>query len=856
MIAPAGATCGRGDDISQVTESRGVVSHSDVARPMGPADDALDRLAALGPDVAVCCLYRSATHVAVPDVLARRLPGARWVQTDRHPLSLIEPADHQRAHRAWLHACQGHERVGRCTLRVVEDLAEAGGVVVAPTGRYTATLVDLIGVDGLDVVVFAFTAPDHALMEDRRDPDEATDEAMSSGFLAATHFRLRVAREGTVSGGTMNVAEVLGTPLVDLLGRHCLSMVHPEDWQQAEEAWNEVLDADGNAVHSRSRLRVADGSWHWFDATSWNVLDVPQLASVITDFRDVNDLVESELARAKTAQEHSRLLSVFDEIDEMVLVVKLGVGVIYANRAGRSIFEQDPIGHLLVDHVNADVRAFIMREVLPALEEMKRWQGDLEAMINGEARTLALTATPVGWAPFGGLLEPDGEGIHVGIIMRDVTAERNHARELDRHARRDSLTGLPNRLALMEHLARLAGAGDPEGEISVCFVDLDNLKVVNDGLGHRSGDRLLQATSAAILETAPPFVARFGGDEFVTVAVDKSAQDATADAQQILAALARVHIEGVVSQVTASVGVAACRRADLDPERLLGDADVAMYAAKHQGRARVAVFDAALRATATRRFELGNGLRHALEAQALEIALQPIFALETGELAGLETLARWPLAEPSEFIPVAEDVGLIGVLGKWVLESGLDALVALDDAGRAGPGVSVSVNVAAGQLLDPSFPDTVFQAVAERGITPSRLVLELTETALIDPRSDTAHVLESLHAAGIRLALDDFGSGYSSLAYLRRYPIDILKLDNTYTHSLITDEETRVITESVVAMAARLGLQVVAEGVETQEQLVSLLALGIHCGQGYLLGRPVSLASILATEPDKLTWGV
>ena len=226
-------------------------------------------------------------------------------------------------------------------------------------------------------------------------------------------------------------------------------------------------------------------------------------------------------------------------------------------------------------------------------------------------------------------------------------------------------------------------------------------------------------------------------------------------------------------------------------------------------------------------------------------------ALATGDVVCLEALARWPMADPSEFIPVAEDVGLIGVLGRWALESGLDALVALNEAGRISPEVSISVNVSAGQLLDPGFPTMVFEAVSERDIAPNRLLLELTETALIDPRSGTARVLESLHAAGVRLALDDFGSGYSSLAYLRRYPIDVLKLDNSYTQAIIYDEETRVITESVVAMAARLGLTVVAEGIETSEQLEALRALDIHCGQGYLLGRPVSLASMMSADPDR-----
>lgn len=834
---------------------------------MERANEAIAALDALGPDVAVCCLYRSAVNIAVPDALTVMLSSVQWVDTDQHPLAIIDPRDHHRAHRAWLLACEGRDRVGQCTLRLSQALTDTSGGIVAAPGPYAATVVDLIAVEGLDVVILAF-APrtgeiddqDRALDVDVDVEDEDAAGTGSAWFGTSTSFRLRIDRTGHIAGGTMNVAEVLGRPLVELLGEHCQSLVHPENHQQARDSWVEVLDAEGPAVHSRTRLLTVGGAWRWFEVTTWNALEVPQFEAIIADFRDIDDLVESERARATTAREHARLLSVFDEVDEMVLVAQLGFGVVYLNQACRAVFTNDPMGHLLIDHVPNEISRYLTEEILPELQQMQRWEGDLELSIAGTPRVLAITATPVGQVAsarldsFGGLDHLDDDGIYVGVIMRDVTRERNHARDLDRQARRDSLTGLPNRLALMEHLEHIVGTGDADDEISICFVDLDNLKVVNDGLGHGSGDRLLQATAEAILATAPPFVARFGGDEFVTVAERSTTADAQAAATRILSSLAGIHIEGVVTQVTASVGVASCRRADLVPERLIGDSDVAMYAAKHQGRARVAVFDNALRATAARRFELGNGLRQALDDGALEIVLQPVFALATGDVACLETLSRWSLAYPEEFIPVAEDVGLIGLLGKWALESGLDALAALDDAGCTSLDVSVSVNVSAGQLLDPGFPAMVLEAVAERGIAPSRLMLELTETALIDPRSDTSRVLESLHTAGVRLALDDFGSGFSSLAYLRRYPIDVLKLDNTYTQALITDDETRVITESVVAMAARLGIAVVAEGIETLEQLEALRSLGVHCGQGFLFGHPVSLASMLSAGSESPAW--
>lgn len=671
------------------------------------------------------------------------------------------------------------------------------------------------------------------------EPEDAHRTRLGSAiwFSGTTSFRFRLDADGVIRGGTMNVAEVLGRPLVELLGQPMREFAHPDDLEVAQRAWEQITAGSGEPVDARTRLALADGSWRWFDSTSWNVLRNPRYAAVIVEFRDVQALVETEQARVETARDHDRLVRIFDEVDDLVMVTHLGVGVVYLNRAADEAFgpARDPQGNLLVDHIADDLRRFVLGTVLPDLERMERWQGDIEVPgLRGGPRIFATTATPVG---------RDDDQIYVGVIMRDVTTERNHARELAAQARRDPLTGLPNRLGLMEHLERCRRDGSAAGAVTVCFIDLDNLKVINDGLGHGAGDLLLRAVADQLDASSAALVARFGGDEFVVVLEDHDHGQADAAAHRMLDALGRVDVVDVVSHVTASVGVASCDRNELDAERLIRDADAAMYVAKRSGRAQVVTFDEAMRQSVARRFTLEASLRRALADGDLEMRYQPIVTVADGRVSAYEALARWDLAAPSEFIGVAEDAGLIGQLGEWALNEALAA------ASRLGEH-RMGVNVSADQLLDASFPKMVLDAVARAGIGADRLVLELTETVLIDHRDDSTRVLGELHDAGITLALDDFGSGYSSLGYLRRYPIDVLKLDNTYTQALLTDPGTRIIVESVLTMARRLGIQVVAEGIETTEQLAAIRELGVDRAQGYLLGRPAPVEELLADPPS------
>ena len=665
------------------------------------------------------------------------------------------------------------------------------------------------------------------------------DGAAPSWFRGTTNFRLRIDGGGVIRGGTQNVGEVLGCDLTALLGRNLITLVHPDDLPTARDAWIRVTTTAEETPPIRTRLALATGAWRWFEVTSWNVLDVPRHAVVIGEFRDVQAEVDAEAEQASTARAHQRLMKIFDEVEDVVMVGRLDHGLIYLNHAAQLVVGDKNTDPKLVSQLSSELRAFSLRVIEPTIRRLERWTGDLDVHVGGRPRIMATTVTPVA--------EGGPDDIYYGVIMHDVTADRTHTRAMAKQARRDPLTGLPNRLALMEHLDGCRTSGSPTAPVSVCFIDLDNLKIVNDGLGHSAGDRLLRAVGAQLLAQTGTLVARFGGDEFVVVHEGLTPAESTAAAEHLLIAIRRVQVLGIANHVSASIGVAGYRRDELDPERVIRDADAAMYVAKRGGRDRVAVFDRGMREVVSRRFFLESALRDGLAEDALAIHLQPIIALNEGDaLSGFEALARWPVASPSEFIPIAEDSGLIVPLGRWAVDQALGALAQMTAISPEMADLRMGVNVSAHQLLERGFADMILGALDRHGVYAKNLVLELTESVLIDPRDDVDLVLLGLANAGVSLALDDFGSGYSSLGYLRRYPIDVLKLDTTYTQALLHDQGTRIIAEGIVTMANRLGLRVVAEGVETPEELEVVRELGIDWAQGFLLGRPAPVAEIVA----------
>ena len=428
----------------------------------------------------------------------------------------------------------------------------------------------------------------------------------------------------------------------------------------------------------------------------------------------------------------------------------------------------------------------------------------------------------------------------VPMLARAARRLRRQLDEIEQLAYQDDLTGLPNRRAFLAE-ARRAIDGEPEEQVGVILVDLDRFKEVNDTLGHGAGDVLLRELSTRLREAVPAgaTLARLGGDEFAVV-IPGSPNAVAALATQLQELLGEpLGLGETTVSLEASLGIATYPTDGTDPEALLRAADVAMYLAKGE-RSGIAAYDPARDENDTARLTLMAELKRALEQREIIPHYQVIAELGTGAVCGAECLARWMhpergLLPPSEFLPFMERTGLRGGLTRLILERATDQLVKWDELGITVP---LAVNLTMHDLLDDELPDRVDAALESAGIAPDRLELEITESALMTDPDRVHSVLARLHTLGLTLAIDDFGTGYSSLAYLRDLPVDILKLDRSFTLGVELASGGREIVRAVTTLAHTLGLRVIAEGVETQAAWDALRELGCDAAQGYFIGRP------------------
>ena len=449
-----------------------------------------------------------------------------------------------------------------------------------------------------------------------------------------------------------------------------------------------------------------------------------------------------------------------------------------------------------------------------------------------------------------------GEPLHFITQIQDVSAQKEATDALAHQALHDPLTGLPNRTLFTDRLEQaLARGRRTGGRVAVVFIDVDRFKVVNDSLGHETGDALLVQIGARLTQAvrATDSVARFGGDEFVIlfdgVADDDMAMHLTDRVRREL--MRPFSLEGDDDFfTTGSLGVA-LSGATSGAAELVRDADAAMYRAKAAGGATAELFDSALRHEAVERLRTERALRRGLPRGELRLHYQPIWSLETGKIEAVEALARWArpghgLVSPAGFIGVAEECGLMTAVGEWVLgEACRQAATWRAELGDAAP-LPVHVNVSSRELEQPDLPGVVASALADAGLDPADLVLEITETGLLERTQRPASVLRAIKDTGVRIALDDFGTGYSSLSYLERFPIDELKLDREFIARIDGDDDEPVLVGAILAMAHALGLIVVAEGIETEEQVTVLRELGCERAQGYALARPAAPEAIAA----------
>jgi diguanylate cyclase (GGDEF)-like protein/PAS domain S-box-containing protein len=448
---------------------------------------------------------------------------------------------------------------------------------------------------------------------------------------------------------------------------------------------------------------------------------------------------------------------------------------------------------------------------------------------------------------------PDAHGnpYQVVAVTRDISARKDAENRLAHQALHDSLTGLPNRALFRDRLEHaLARAERHPGGVAVLFVDLDRFKLINDSFGHAAGDRLLCDVAARLRRTLRPAdtIARFGGDELTVLCEDLDGQAGARTIAQRIADLFEdpFAVEDGEAFLQASIGIALAGNG-ATPEDLIRDADAAMYRAKDRGRARVEVFDEAMRRDARERVATESALRRAIERDELCIHVQPVVGIGGGRIMAFEALVRWQhpergLVPPGGFIPLAEETGLIVPIGNWVLREVCRTLRRWEDE-LGVDDVPCSVNLSVRHLQQPDLVATVRAALAEHGLAPERLVLEITESAVMENGSGTVETLAALKAMGVRLALDDFGTGYSSLAHLHRFPLDILKIDRSFTAALGADGQGASIAGAIVSLAQALDLVTVAEGIEDAAQQRRLEDLGCTHGQGFLFSRPMPPAA-------------
>jgi diguanylate cyclase (GGDEF)-like protein/PAS domain S-box-containing protein len=434
------------------------------------------------------------------------------------------------------------------------------------------------------------------------------------------------------------------------------------------------------------------------------------------------------------------------------------------------------------------------------------------------------------------------------IVFHDVSESRAMMQQMSHWAQHDALTDLPNRLLLHDRLTQAIALASRKGtKLAVLFLDLDGFKHINDSLGHPTGDQLLRLVAARLqaVVRASDTVSRQGGDEFVVLLPEiKHVDDAALSAEKILSSLIRLHTVGTHELlVTASIGISIFPADGLDAETLMKGADTAMYQAKATGRNAYKLFKQTMNVRAVERQYLEGRLRGALEQRELVLYYQREVDLEAGVVTGAEALIRWlhpqrGMLLPAQFVPIAEDCSLIVPIGRWVLREACRQARAWIDGGL--PPVAVAVNISAVEFRSKDFLEDVRAILEETCLEPHLLELEMTESVLMQNTEATTATLHALKAIGVRLAVDDFGTGYSSLSYLRQFPVDTLKLDQSFVHDLTTSADHGTIVGAVIDLGKRLRQRVIAEGVETREQHALLLEHQCGEGQGYYFGRPVT----------------
>jgi diguanylate cyclase (GGDEF)-like protein/PAS domain S-box-containing protein len=663
--------------------------------------------------------------------------------------------------------------------------------------------------------------------------------AAHGGILDNVMLGVMFTREGRIVAVNRCCAEVLGHDSSALVGASLEAVVASDDYLETREAHFACMRRGESSCEERSFQR-RDGSTVWFQVRGSALVPGRPEEGVFLVFTDITTRREAEEKLRMSA-------AVLENIADGVVVVDLEGIIVAVNPAFTRITgysESEVLGqHNSLRHSSRQDDAFYEAKCR-TLHETGCWRGEQwNKRKDGEYYLEGLTLT--------GVCDDAGSVKYYVGVFSDITKARESQDELDRMAHYDLLTALPNRLLFHDRLRHaMVRSARSEQQLAVLFIDLDRFKDVNDTLGHHVGDELLKKvarTLAGRLRDGDT-LARLGGDEFIVLLENTGEDGARRVAAKLVAAFEQpFSVADNELFVTCSVGVSLFPQDSVDLNMLIRNADVAMYQAKALGRNGYQMYAAAMSAEGAERLRLESLLRRAIEKNEISLDYQPQFETAGGQMIGVEALARWYCPElgqvsPARFIPLAEEMGFISELGKWVLVEACRQMVRWSDAGLDVP--KIAVNLSVRQFERGGIAAMVEGVLRETGLAPHRLQLEVTESVLMNTDDAMAYINE-LNRIGVGLAIDDFGTGYSSLAYLKKMPVHTLKIDRSFIKDISTDANDEAIAIAIIQLAKSLNLSVIAEGVETEDQASFLRKNGCTNVQGYLYGRPMTAAAIL-----------